>query len=370
VVQSYARGAETSRAFKEQIDEHGAVNVEAGRRAAVFLPLFDLNGQLFLALLLIIGGYRVVHGGMQLDALVQFFFLSNLVFNPISVLANQYNQALTAMAGAERVLSLLDAKVSFADAADARDLGIITGHVELRDVSFGYNPARHVLHEVSFQAKPGQSVALVGHTGSGKSTLLGLIAKFYAPNQGSVLVDGMDLNQVTSDSLRSQIGCVLQTNFLFSGSVLDNLRLGSPDATEADAHAAAAALDVLDIIDGFPQGFHTRVGERGLGLSLGERQVVCFVRAMLINPRILLLDEATSAVDALTERRLQAALHRLLAGRTSFIVAHRLSTIRQADLILVLDKGRIVERGDHASLLQQAGAYRKLYREFLGSPVG
>lgn len=368
VIQSHARGPVNSQAFRVQIHEHADTNLVAARRAGVFLPLFDLNGQLFLALLLVIGGYRVLHGSMALDALLQFFFLSNYVFNPISVLGNQYNQALTAMAGAERVFALLDEPPSWTDPADAKPIGPIAGRVELRDVSFGYEPGRPVLHEISLHVEPGQCVALVGKTGSGKTSLLSLIAKFYLANEGSVRVDGHDLRTVRSDSLRSQLGTVLQNNFLFSGSVLDNVRLGRPDASEQEIIEAAEALGVRDLIEALPNGWHTRVSERGAGLSLGQRQIVCFTRAMLANPRLVLLDEATSAVDAAAERRLQAALEHLLVGRTSFIVAHRLSTIRKADLVLVLESGRIVERGDHATLLARNGVYHRLYRELVSSP--
>lgn len=369
VIQSHARGAHNSASFHEQIMEHGELNVDAARRSALFVPLFELYGQLFCALLLAIGGYRVLHGSMQIGALMQFFFLASYVWNPVAVLGTQYNQALTAMAGAERVFALLDLEPSLRDAPQARALGPIAGRVELRGVTFAYEPGRPVLHDVELHVEPGQSVALVGRTGSGKSTLLGLLAKFYEPSAGQVLVDGVDLCEVTAHSLRSQLGSVLQSNFLWSGSVLDNVRLARPDASLAELQHAARALDVLDLIEAFPRGWHTEVGERGVGLSLGQRQLVCFTRAMLADPRLLLLDEATSAVDVIAEQRLQAALERLLAGRTSFIVAHRLSTIRKADVVLVLEAGRIIERGDHASLLQRDGAYQRLYREYVAGPA-
>ena len=367
VTQSHARGTVNSGAFRAQIDDHADLNMIAARRAAFFLPLFELNGQLFLALLLVIGGYRALHGSLQLDVLLQFFFLSGYVFNPIAVLGTQYNQALTAMAGAERVFGLLDIQPSWTDAPDAVAIGPIAGRVEMRGVSFGYEPGRTVLRDIELVVEPGQTVAMVGPTGSGKTTLLSLIAKFYLPTEGQILIDHTDMREITSDSLRRQLGTVLQHNFLLTGSVLDNVRMARPKASDADILRAAEALDVLDLIEAFPRGWDTPLGERGVGLSLGQRQLVCFVRAMLADPRLLLLDEATSAVDAVAEHRLQVALDRLLVGRTSFVVAHRLSTIRHADQVLVIDAGRIVERGDHVSLLARDGMYRRLYRQFVSA---
>jgi ATP-binding cassette subfamily B protein len=237
--------------------------------------------------------------------------------------------------------------------------------VEFRGLSFGYDPARPVLHDINFVAEPGQTVALVGHTGSGKSSIINLVSKFYLPTSGDLLIDGREIRTLTSRSLHRQMGMVQQQNFLFSGTVLENLRLAKPEATDAEVRAAAASLDCLDILEALPQGLLTEVGERGASLSVGQRQLVCFTRALLADPRLVILDEATSSIDALTEARLQTALLKLLRGRTSFVVAHRLSTIRHADLVLVLDQGVIIERGTHDQLLAAGGRYAALYEQFV-----
>jgi ATP-binding cassette subfamily B protein len=296
--------------------------------------------------------------------LIRFFFLANIFFSPIQILGNQYNQALTAMAGAERVFGLLDRQPEWSDAADAYELPPIRGRVEFSGITFGYDPARPVLHAIDFAAEPGQTIALVGRTGSGKSSIINLIARFYLPQQGQVLIDGHDTRGITGQSLHHQMGIVWQQNFLFTGSIQDNIRVGRPAATDEEVAEAARQLDCLDLLESLPLGLDTQVGERGASLSLGQRQLVCFVRAMLADPRILILDEATSSVDTLTEIRIQTALAKLLAGRTSFVVAHRLSTIRSADQILVLDSGRIIQRGTHAELLAESGEYAHLLEQF------
>ena len=368
VTQGFVRQETNAGLFRGLLADHSRYNMALARTSAKLTPLLELNSQFFVAILLWFGGWRVFDGAMSLDALITFFFLSNFFFSPIAVIGNQYNQALVAMAGAERVFRLIDTQPAWEDAPDAVALPKLVGQgarVEFRKISFGYDPARLVLHEVDFVAEPGQTVALVGHTGSGKTSIINLAAKFYLPTSGELFIDGREVRTITSDSLHRQLGMVPQQNFLFSGTVLANIRLARPEATEAEVRAAAQQLDCLDLLEALPQGLHTEVGERGAGLSVGQRQLVCFTRALLADPRLVILDEATSSIDALTEARLQKALVTLLRGRTSFVVAHRLSTIRHADLVLVLDQGRVIERGTHTTLLADGGHYAALYRQFV-----
>ena len=253
--------------------------------------------------------------------------------------------------------------VVLGDGVSADDMEV-AGALSTGALGFGYDPARPVLHGISFIAEPGQTIALVGHTGCGKSTIINLIAKFWLPTSGALLIDNHEVRAIATDSLHRQMGIVTQANILFSGTVMDNIRLGRPEATDQDVIEAVRKLGILDLVAELSNGFNTTVGEKGSGVSLGQRQLICFARAMLADPRILILDEATSSVDAMTESRLQAALETLLKGRTSFVVAHRLSTIRDADQVLVLDHGRIIERGRHQELLDLDGTYAELHRRF------
>lgn len=365
VTQGFARQDSNAVMWNALVNDHAGYNLATIRTAGQFSPLLELINALMTAALFIIGGWRIFHHapGASLEALIAFFFLLGNVLEPIGVLGTMYTTAVSAMAGAERVFSLLDRKPDFVDPPDALKPQL-QGRVEFRNLCFGYDPDKPVLRDITFAAQPGQTIALVGHTGSGKSSIINLISKFYLPDSGQLLLDGIDIRQIDSDCLHRQMGIVLQVNYLFTGTVMENIRLGM-DRTDRQVVQAAGDLDILDLLQALPNGFDTPVGERGSGLSLGQRQLVCFARAMLADPRIMILDEATSSVDSLTEMRIGRALNILLKGRTSFVVAHRLSTIRQADLILVLDHGRIVERGRHADLLATSSVYSQLYQQFV-----
>jgi ABC-type multidrug transport system fused ATPase/permease subunit len=376
VTQGFVRQDTNAGLFRGLLADHSRYSMGTARSSAILLPLLELNSQFFVAILLMLGGWQVLHGHVEIGVLITFFLFANQFFAPLQVLGNLYNQALMSMAGAERVFQLLDTKPDWEDTADAVALpdprlqptaavAVHGARVELRGVSFGYDRTKLVLQDVSFTAEPGKMIALVGHTGSGKSSIINLVSKFYLPSSGEVLIDGREIRTITGRSLHRQTGMVQQHNFLFAGTVLDNIRFGRPEATESEVRAAVTRLGCADMFDSLPQGLATIVGERGGGISTGQRQLVCFARALLADPRILILDEATSAIDALTEARLQHALHTLLAGRTSFVVAHRLSTIRHADLVLVLDQGRVVERGTHAELLSLKKHYAALHDRFI-----
>jgi len=346
-----------------QVD-NTANNMHAARVNGIYQPMLQLIGFAGKVTVLAYGAYLVVQGRIRLGDVVASLLYLDLFMGPIIAFGNFYNQLMQSMAGAERVYALLDQKPEVEDVADAKPLPPISGHVKFEDVVFGYNADRPVLHGVSFECKPGQTIALVGATGSGKSSIISLIARFYQPQQGRVLVDGHDIRHVTGESLHKQMGLVLQVNYLFTGTVLENIRYARPEATLEQVIEAAKSLGTHDAIASLQDGYNTEVGERGANMSLGQRQLICFTRAFLANPGIFMLDEATSAVDTNTEAIIQTSLEKLLAGRTTFIVAHRLSTIMKADQILVIDAGKIIERGNHNELIAQSGKYAHLYEQF------
>lgn len=371
VTQSFSRGEINAGLFRSLVTDHARIIAVAARTGGVFLPLLELNGQLFMALLVVVGGWRVLDPdvAMPLGSMIQFFFLAGLFFSPITVLGNMFNEALSAMAGAEKVFAILDTEPEWQDPPDPVEIPAFRGRVEFEDVSFAYQPDCPVLHDVSFRIEQGQVVAIAGATGGGKSTLAGLAAKWYLPGSGRVLLDGVDTRRISSPWLHRHVAIVPQQNHLFGGSLFENIRLARPEASLEEVREALKRLDCLEVFEALPSGLDTQVGERGSALSLGQRQLACFARALLADPRILILDEATSAIDPVTEKRTQAAMRRLLEGRTSFVIAHRLSTLRDADVVLVMDQGRLAECGSPAQLLQQGGKFRVLWDE-AGLSVG
>ncbi|MBD2102729.1 ABC transporter ATP-binding protein [Leptolyngbya sp. FACHB-261] len=336
-------------------------NVQAVAITAAFLPSIDFLNTLATAAVLAYGGYLTVSGDATVGTVTAFLLYVQQFFRPIQILSQFYTQAQSALAGAERIFKLLDEPSQLRDAADAFEMPPIQGEVRFNQVDFSYSSEQFVLQDINLHAKPGQMIALVGPTGAGKSTLINLILRFYDVSAGSLTIDGVDVRKVTQTSLRRQMGLVLQDNLLFSGSVAENIAFGRPEISQAEIEAAAQVANVHEFITQLPQGYATRLGERGANLSQGQRQLISIARAVLVDPRILILDEATSSIDTRTEALVQAALSRLLAGRTSFVIAHRLSTVTQADQVLVIQQGQIVERGTHAELIVQQGIYANLY---------
>ena len=330
--------------------------------SSLFGPLVTLTGAFGTAVVFWYGARLFLIGVIGAGLVVTFIQYVAAFWSPISMIGNLYNSLLQAMASAERIFQFIDYPVRITSPQGAGDLPTLAGAVQFEDVVFSYDGKRRALDGVSFRAEPGQTVALVGHTGAGKTSVITLLTRFYDPQGGRILVDGHDLREVPVPSLRRQIGVVLQDTIIFSGTVRDNLRFGRLDATDAQIEAAARAVSAHDFIMRLPQGYDTEVQERGSRFSVGERQLLSFARALLADPRILILDEATSSIDTQTELVIQRALARLLQGRTSFVVAHRLSTIRQADRILVFDHGHVVESGTHEQLLDSDGVYAELLR--------
>jgi ATP-binding cassette subfamily B protein len=360
VVQAFTGEKKSSGRFDERNRSYRRANARTTLLSAVYFPSVELLGSVGLGVVLLYGGFRVVNGEMSVGELVAFVGLLNMFFQPIQQLSQLYSDLQSTLVSLEKVFAVLDTESDRADSPDAKDLRDLSGDVDFDRVSFAYGEDV-VLEDVSFRIKPGETLAIVGETGAGKSTVVKLLSRFYDPTGGEVRIDGQDLRAVRGSSLRRYMGVVLQDTFLFTGTIKDNIRYGRPDATDEEIIAAARTVGANDFIRRFPEGYETQVRERGGRLSVGERQLVAFARALLADPKLLVLDEATSSVDLVTEARIEAALDRLLAGRTSIVIAHRLSTVRRADRILVLGEGRVVEEGTHEELLSRPSAYRRLY---------
>ena len=364
VVQSYAREPRNQTSFRGINSLYRDANYETIVLNGLYFPAVDFLSSLATAIVLGYGGYLLIDGQVTIGTLLAFFLYLANFFDPVQQLSQLYNTFLSATAALDKIVEVLDEEPEIVDAPGALELPRIDGRVRFEGVRFGYGSLPEVLHGIDLDVPAGTSVALVGQTGAGKSTIAKLIARFYDPREGRITIDGHDLRDVQQESLRRQLGVVPQEGFLFAGTVAENIAFGRRDATRAEVEQAAAAVGADTWIRELENGYDTELGERGFRLSLGQRQLVAFARALLADPRILILDEATSSVDIGTERVIEGALRRLLAGRTAFVIAHRLSTIQSADLIVVLAHGQIVEQGTHAELMALGGAYTSLYGDW------
>ena len=369
VIQAFAQEESSHDRFEELNQANRQANISAMSLSFAFLPAVEFLSMLATAVVLWFGGRAVAASELTLGVVVAFLAYVSRFFQPILELSQLYTTLQAAMAGGERVLELLDTAPEVSDAPEATEMPRIAGRVDLENVSFAYAGTAAVLRQVDLHIEPGSTVALVGPTGAGKTSIANLIARFYDVSEGSVRIDSVDVRTVTQRSLRRQMGLVPQDPFLFSGTIAENIRFSRPQATLGEVRQAAETANAHEFIAALPSGYDTEIAEGGANLSVGQRQLVCIARAVLANPRLLILDEATSSVDTLTEALIQQALQHLLAGRTAVIIAHRLSTVRHANLICVVEEGRIVDQGRHEELLARGGTYKELYEAQFVRPV-
>ncbi len=360
VVKGFVREEKNMEEFSLINNENVEANMQAATLFAVYLPLVEVVGAAGMALLVWYGGSEVIKGTIQIGTFYLFLDYLSRFYAPLRDLSQIYNNLQASLAAGEKYFEIIDTIPDITEEGDAQKLPVIKGRVEFKKVTFAYEEGKNVLEDISFIVEPGETVALIGPTGAGKSTLINLLCRFYKPQKGYITIDGYNLKDISVKSLREQTGLALQDIFLFSGNVKENIKYGRGEASQKEVKEAAQAVYIHDFISSLPEGYDTEVKERGINLSMGERQLISFARVLLRNPRLIILDEATSRVDAKTEVRIQKALKKITDNRTSFIIAHRLSTIKQVDKILVLDKGRIVQEGTHEELISVPGIYQEL----------
>jgi ATP-binding cassette subfamily B multidrug efflux pump len=361
VVQAFAREAETIEEFEAINQQNREAGIQAEKITALLNPLITVMSTVAIAVIAGLGGWLTVEGIVTVGVIVAFLAYMQQFFHPLRSLAQLYNQLQSGLAGAERIFHVMDTAPVVCDKEDALDLDHIRGQVEFDHVTFAYEQGKPVVLDVSFTANPGQTIALVGPTGAGKTTLINLLSRFYDVDAGAIRIDGIDIRDIRQSTLRRQLGIVLQDTFLFSGTVMENIRYGKLGATDEEVRNAALLANADQFICRLQKGYQTEVSEQGSNFSEGQRQLIAIARAILADPAILILDEATSSVDTRTEIQIQEALLRLMEGRTAFVIAHRLSTIREADQVLVIHDRHIIERGTHDELLRQDGFYHNLY---------